>query len=134
MDRHRCGPNPTRSRDGETATFRSTTSGIAVHPNRSPEHAVDLKQLVDRLEARGIQAPVLIRFADILRDRLTQIRNAFSAAIEEQGYRGQYRCLSRTRSISSGRWWKRSSVRPPVWLRAGGRQQAGTSLSHRHGG
>jgi arginine decarboxylase len=66
---------------------------VTVHPTRSPEHAIDLKQLIDRLEARGIQTPVLIRFAGILRDRLTQIRNAFAAAIEEQGYRGQYRCL-----------------------------------------
>ncbi len=66
---------------------------VTVHPTRTPEQSVDLKQLIDRLEARGIQTPVLIRFADILRDRLTQIRNAFTAAIEEQGYRGQYRCL-----------------------------------------
>ena len=49
--------------------------------------------MIDRIEARGIQAPVLIRFADILRDRLTQIRNAFAQAIEDQNYRGQYRCL-----------------------------------------
>ncbi len=66
---------------------------VAVHPTRSAEHAVDLKQLVDRLQARGVQAPVLIRFADILRDRLTQIRDAFSLAIEEHAYSGRYRCL-----------------------------------------
>ncbi len=66
---------------------------VLVHPTRSPEHGVNLKQLVDRLEARGIQAPVLIRFADILRDRLTQIRDAFTQAIQEQNYGGQYRCL-----------------------------------------
>ncbi len=66
---------------------------VTVHPTRAPEHAVDLKQLVDRLEARGIQTPVLIRFADILKDRVTQIRDAFAKAIDEQDYRGQYRCL-----------------------------------------
>ena len=66
---------------------------VTVHPTRSPEHAIDLKALVDRLEARGIQAPILIRFADILRDRLTQIRDAFSQAIEEHNYGGKYHCL-----------------------------------------
>lgn len=66
---------------------------VTVHPTRSPEHGVDLKQLVDRLEARGIQTPVLIRFADILKNRVTEIRDAFAKAIEEQGYRGEYRCL-----------------------------------------
>ncbi len=66
---------------------------VTVHPTRSPEQAVDLKLLIDRLEARGIQAPVLIRFADILKDRLTEIRDAFARAIDEHDYRGQYRCL-----------------------------------------
>lgn len=66
---------------------------VTVHPTRSPEQAVDLKLLIDRLEARGIQAPVLIRFADILKDRLTEIRDAFAQAINEHDYRGQYRCL-----------------------------------------
>jgi arginine decarboxylase len=66
---------------------------VTVHPTRSADQAVDLKLLIDRLEARGIQAPVLIRFADILKDRLTEIRDAFARAIDEHDYRGQYRCL-----------------------------------------
>ena len=66
---------------------------ISVHPTRSPEEAIDLKLLVDRLEARGVQSPILIRFADILKDRLTEIRDAFARAIEDHDYRGQYRCL-----------------------------------------
>ena len=66
---------------------------VSVHPTRSPDEAIDLKLLIDRLAARGIQTPVLIRFADILKDRLTAIRDAFAKAIEEHDYRGQYRCL-----------------------------------------
>ena len=66
---------------------------VTVHPTRSAEPCVDLKSLIDRLEARGIQAPVLIRFADILKDRLTEIRDAFARAVDEHNYRGQYCCL-----------------------------------------
>ncbi|MDD4788727.1 MAG: arginine decarboxylase, partial [Pirellulales bacterium] len=51
--------------------FSVNASGnIAVHPTRSPDRAIDLKLLVDRLVARGIQTPVLLRFADILKGRL----------------------------------------------------------------
>ena len=74
--------------------FSVNASGnIAVHPTRSPDRAIDLKLLVDRLVARGIQTPVLLRFADILKDRLAAVRNAFAQAIGEHNYRGEYCCL-----------------------------------------
>src|SRR5260221_9962121 len=40
---------------------------VTVHPNKMPEQAIDLKELVDQLQARGIQLPILLRFTDILR-------------------------------------------------------------------
>ena len=43
---------------------------VDVHPDKDPERAIDLKHLVDRLQARGIQPPILIRFGDLLRYRL----------------------------------------------------------------
>ncbi|HID77479.1 MAG TPA: biosynthetic arginine decarboxylase [Planctomycetaceae bacterium] len=66
---------------------------VAVHPTRDPERSIDLKRLVDRLQARGIQTPVLIRFGDILRYRLAEIHEAFRRAMEDHEYRGDYRCL-----------------------------------------
>ena len=42
---------------------------------------------------RGIQLPVLIRFKDILKHRVTDIHNAFQAAITQHGYDGRYICV-----------------------------------------
>jgi len=66
---------------------------VAVHPTRSADQAIDLKRLVDRLAAQGIQTPVLIRFADVLNDRLEAIRAAFSQAMDDHDYQAEYRCL-----------------------------------------
>ena len=40
---------------------------VVVHPNKNPDESIDLKDLVDQLQARGIQLPILLRFTDILR-------------------------------------------------------------------
>jgi arginine decarboxylase len=68
---------------------------VAVHPNPSaePRQSIDLKKLVDELRERDIQLPVLIRFTDILKDRVTQLHDAFQNAIRDHDYRGQYRCV-----------------------------------------
>src|SRR4051794_19573751 len=66
---------------------------VTVHPNKNPEQAIDLKELVDQLQMRGIQLPILLRFTDILRHRVGEIHDAFDAAIKEYGYRGSYCCV-----------------------------------------
>src|SRR6478735_5087949 len=48
----------------------STEGHVLVHPTKDPSRAIDLKQLTDHLQLRGIGLPVLIRFRDILRHRL----------------------------------------------------------------
>ncbi|HEV3145096.1 MAG TPA: biosynthetic arginine decarboxylase [Gemmataceae bacterium] len=66
---------------------------VTVHPDKNPEHSIDLKELVDQLQARGIQLPVLIRFTDILRHRVGEIAEAFRSAMAEFGYQGAYNCV-----------------------------------------
>src|SRR6516225_4378816 len=66
---------------------------VTVHPNKRPEQAIDLKDLVDQLQTRGIQLPILLRFTDILRHRVGEIQDAFRAAIQEFGYQGRYCCV-----------------------------------------
>jgi len=66
---------------------------VCVHPTKDPQRSIDLKQLVDRLQDRGIQTPVLIRFGDILKHRLGEIHAAFQQAIRDHEYRGRYQCL-----------------------------------------
>jgi len=66
---------------------------LQVHPTKDPAQKIDLKELVDRLQLRGISLPVLIRFTDILRHRLSDIHAAFQAAIAQHQYQGRYACV-----------------------------------------
>src|SRR5450631_2676738 len=66
---------------------------VTVHPNKRPEQAIDLKDLVDQLQERGIQLPILLRFTDILRHRLGEIYDAFKNAITEYDFKGNYCCV-----------------------------------------
>jgi len=66
---------------------------VTVHPNKNPDQAIDLKDLVDQLQERGIQLPILIRFTDILRHRVGEIFDAFKTAITEYNYLGNYTCV-----------------------------------------
>src|SRR5688572_12415043 len=66
---------------------------VLVHPSKDPAHAIDLKQLVDRLQVRGLGLPTLIRFRDILKHRIRDIHDAFQNAITQHAYQGRYCCV-----------------------------------------
>ncbi len=66
---------------------------VRVHPQKDPERWIDLKQLVDNLQLRGIDLPILVRFAEILKHRLGEIHQAFATAIAENKYNGNYCCV-----------------------------------------
>ncbi len=63
---------------------------LQVHPTKEANRSIDLKQLVDTLEWRGISLPILIRFSDILKHRLEEMYQAFDLSIREHGYQGGY--------------------------------------------
>ncbi len=64
-----------------------------VHPGKEPARGIDLKELVDNLQLRGISLPLLIRFGEILQHRLGEMHQAFQNSITEQGYKGSYCCV-----------------------------------------
>ena len=66
---------------------------VCVLPTKDPSRAIDLKELVDRLVLRGIDLPILIRFAEILKHRLGEIHDVFQSAIQEHKYQGRYCCV-----------------------------------------
>ena len=51
--------------------------------------SVDLKELMDELQIRDITAPVLLRFPDILDNRIEKISRCFKQAAEEYKYGAQ---------------------------------------------
>ncbi|MBV8553681.1 MAG: biosynthetic arginine decarboxylase [Acidobacteriaceae bacterium] len=66
---------------------------LFVHPTKEAARSIDLKQLVDTLQWRGISLPILIRFADIIKHRLGEMNQAFETSIREHGYQGGYCCV-----------------------------------------
>ncbi len=71
----------------------NAAGNVTVHPYKIPGQSIDLKKLVDQLQERGIQLPILLRFTDILRHRVGEIQHAFQTAIREYEYQGQYCCV-----------------------------------------
>jgi len=61
---------------------------ITVTPKKD-EAAVDLKDLMDELILRDLEAPVLLRFSDILDNRIEKISKCFKIAAEEYDYQAQ---------------------------------------------
>ncbi len=64
---------------------------VEVRPQGEGGAAVDLLELVEDLQRRGLRTPILIRFSDILAARVRGLCGAFERAMQEYGYQGQYR-------------------------------------------
>ena len=58
---------------------------VAVTP-KTDGPSIDLKELMEELQVRDVEAPVLLRFPDILDNRIEKISNCFQAAAREYGY------------------------------------------------
>lgn len=58
---------------------------VAVTP-KADGPSIDLKELMEELQVRDIEAPVLLRFPDILDNRIEKISNCFELAAQEYGY------------------------------------------------
>ena len=63
---------------------------ISVQPQGERGGSLDLVDLVDELRGRNLGLPLLIRFDDILEDRLERLHAAFERAIAQYGYQGRY--------------------------------------------
>lgn len=59
---------------------------VYVSPTRNGVQ-VDLRELIDDLIIRDVSTPVLLRFPDILKDRLETITNCFKVASKEYNYK-----------------------------------------------
>jgi arginine decarboxylase len=74
--------------------FNINTAGhVVVRPDGSPDREIDLYDVVEGLRARDLTTPVVVRFSDILHHRLHRLHKAFSNAIAENDYKGDYRAV-----------------------------------------
>lgn len=71
------------SRNGEVNVVLRDSNG-----DRKP---VSLRSIMDGLADRGTDAPVLLRFNDLLQARVQELNESFAKAIKEVDYKGVYR-------------------------------------------
>ena len=72
-----------------TSYFGINDKGHVVVTPRRDGVAVDLKELVDELQLRDVAAPTLVRFPDILDNRIEKMSSCFKQAAEEYGYKAE---------------------------------------------
>ena len=63
---------------------------VSVQPRGERGGSLDLMELVQGLQGRNLNLPLLIRFDDILEDRIESLHAAFERAITRYGYSGRY--------------------------------------------
>lgn len=66
---------------------------LLVDPQQSGLQGVSLHEIVVGLGERGFDAPVILRFPDILRHRLGHLAAAFQTAIRDNEYKGGYQAV-----------------------------------------
>ena len=72
--------------------FRINEQGhVEVRPDPTIPRGIDLFELTKELNERGLDLPLLIRFPNILQDRMRLLNRCFERAIREYEYDGSYR-------------------------------------------
>jgi len=67
--------------------------GLRVRPRREDGPEIALPEVVAAAQDRGLRLPLLVRFSDILRDRLARLQAAFAKAMREWDYAGGYTAI-----------------------------------------
>ncbi|MEL6400360.1 MAG: biosynthetic arginine decarboxylase [Cyanobacteria bacterium J06626_4] len=76
---------------GEPYFSINAAGHITVSPKGDRGGSLDLYHLVESLKKRNLDLPILIRFSDILEDRIEQLNACFAKAIARYSYNGVYR-------------------------------------------
>ena len=66
---------------------------VEVRPNGPGSSPIDLYEQVEELRKSGLSLPLLVRFPDILQDRVRQLTGAFDANIARLEYQSKYTAL-----------------------------------------
>ncbi len=67
-----------------------STGRMVARPRGEGGPALAIPEVIDRATAVGLKLPLLLRFSDILGDRLRKMQAAFGKAMDELGYTGGY--------------------------------------------
>jgi arginine decarboxylase len=75
---------------GEDYFSINSRGHVCVTPSSDKGIALDLYEIAQSLEGKQLSLPVLIRFTDILKDRVNRLNNAFRKACADNNYQGKY--------------------------------------------
>lgn len=66
---------------------------LIVRPAEGDPRSADLKEIIEDLAGRGITAPVLLRFPQLVAAQVRKLQRAFSKSIREYEYQGAHMCV-----------------------------------------
>lgn len=83
---------------------------LEARPRRETSSAaIDLYKLAQDINRTEMTWPILVRFTDILHDRVDTLHDAFTKAIGAESYQGKYQVVYPIKSTSNAAWSSRSS-------------------------
>jgi arginine decarboxylase len=67
---------------------------LVVHPSDTDTNAsADVKEIIDDLARRGVHAPILLRFPQLVTAQVRKLQRAFRNSIREFDYQGSHMCV-----------------------------------------
>ncbi|URX63583.1 arginine decarboxylase [Luteibacter anthropi] len=66
---------------------------LNIRPRGDEGPTLDLPAIVEQATREGLRLPLLVRFPDILADRLSRLQEAFAKAIDDADYAGSYTAI-----------------------------------------
>jgi arginine decarboxylase len=75
---------------GEGYFSINAKGNVSVRPDSNLETELDLFEIAQSLEEKQLSFPVLVRFTDILQDRVKRLNQAFQKACATHSYQGKY--------------------------------------------
>ena len=71
--------------------FRVNSAGnVSVSPTGANGAQIDLHELTQELQDRGIRVPIMVRFPDIIKERVQLLYSCFQKAFVDHNYKGEY--------------------------------------------
>ena len=66
---------------------------LIVRPSEGDPRSADVREIIEDLNRRGITAPILLRFPQLVAAQVRKLQRAFSKSIREYEYQGAHMCV-----------------------------------------
>ena len=76
---------------------------LIVRPKRKLGAEIALPEVIAKALAQGLRSPILVRFTDILGDKLARLQQAFAKAQAERNFTGGYTAIFPIRKVAKHR-------------------------------